>query len=98
MSLHAHLQIEYSKCPKYETRQELNRKRHYPSAMESAESLIGFDPTDKEGREMCHRMLDQYLDYLEDFFEFRKEAGFEKFKTYQEDSANRFIVFGHLDG
>lgn len=98
MALHAHLQIEYSKCPKDKTRHDLSRHRDYPAAMESVESLIGFDPTDKQGRDMAHKMLDEYLDYLEAFFKFRKESGFEKFKTYEEDAANRFIVFGHLDG
>lgn len=98
MALHAHMQIEYSKVPKDKTRKDLDRRGEYPSAMDSAESLIGFDPTNKEGRDMAHKMLDEYLDYLEEFFKYRKEAGFEKLKTYQEDSANRFIVFGHLDG
>jgi len=92
--LHAHVQVEYSY---FKDREEALKNNEYPSAAQSTESLIGFDPCDPDGRKLAHDMLDEYLDYLAEFKKFRNKNGFEIKKSYTENEANRFIVFGNLD-
>lgn len=58
MSMHAHIQIEYTKIS--DGKDGLFKEGdHY-----QAESLVGFDPGDNKDRDMVHQMVDEYLDYL----------------------------------
>ena len=46
---------------------------HAQIEYDSTESLIGFNPTDEEDRQMVHDMLDEYLNRLAEDYHSAKE-------------------------
>lgn len=57
------------------------------------ESLIGFNPENKEDRELCHEMLDEYLNVLVE----RRKKMIEEGISESEIHGNGFQVFSTLD-
>ena len=66
---------------------------HVQIEYDSTESLIGFNPTDQEDRQMVHDMLDKYLDRLKEDFHSAKELGIDV-----TIPGNGFTVFNYMDG
>jgi hypothetical protein len=61
---------------------------HVQIEYDTTESLIGFNPTDKEDRQLVHDMLDEYLDRLAR--EYTKEG------DDLEIPGNGFTVFNNI--
>lgn len=95
--LHAHFQIETTR---YVTQEDLDGKfkTHFKGYnvgdAYQAESMQGFDPEDKEDRQLLHDCLDEYLDYLVKVKKHALEQGLDKIQEHED---NHFEVMGYLD-
>ena len=79
-------------------RKEEERHAHFQIQMKNGavETLAGFDPTTKEGKNRVRETLEEFLEYLEKKFKTTKGDVGTKLPALSNE-ADRFIVFGHID-